>query len=145
MGSIPEMSILNSILLSNVSSRTYVDSLIFKAELLKYGGELTDAESILQQRDYKNTYPEIGLALWEIYLLQDNLLAADQLFELMENEFPDSIELAIMKGEILKMIRLSDFFLTGIKSHNSVQSYVQVGSFSKQENIRALSEKLNWR
>lgn len=142
MGNVPAMSVLNSILLSNVSSRTYVDSLIFKAELLKYEGKLSEAEMILQQSNYKNSYPEIRLALWEIYLLQNNLSAAEYLLKTMENDFPDSVELAIMNGEILKMIRLSDFFLTGMLSPNSVKSYIQVGSFSKQENIRAFSEKL---
>jgi len=140
MGDVPELTVLNNILLSNISSSVYVDALILKAEILKYRGDLRRAEMILQQSDYKLIHPEIHLALWEIYILENNNSAIADLLDFMKKEFPDSIELSIMKGEIGKLPRLSDFFINNESSED--KSYIQVGTFSNSENLRNQSQLL---
>jgi SPOR domain len=140
MGEIPELSVLNDILLSNISSSVYVDALIFKTEILKYSGDLNRAESILQQSEHKGSFPEIQLALWEIYYLQNNYSAISSVLNYVKKQFPDSIELSIMEGEIRKLPRLSEFFIR--KEEISDKTYIQVGSFSNSENVRHQSESL---
>lgn len=140
MGKIPELSALNNMLLSNVTDSVYVDTLIFKAEILKYRGEISRAESLLQQSEFKEKYPELQLALWEIYLLQNNYAAISGVLSVMKSDFPRSIELSIMEDEIKKIPRLSDFFIQ--QDSSLMKSYIQVGSYRNEENIRIQSEKL---
>ena len=140
MGDIPELTVLNNILLSQISRTVYADALILKSEILKYRGDLQRAELILQQSEYKFLYPEIHLALWDIYILLNNNSAISDLLKFMKNEFPDSIELSIMEGEIQRLPRLSDLFIK--KEIPEEKSYVQVGTYSSSENIKVQSERL---
>jgi tetratricopeptide (TPR) repeat protein len=142
MGEIPSIDALNPILLSAKNTQVYTAALIFKAELLKYNGEMNSAITILEQSVYKDNSPEIQLALWDLYLLSNNIPAANEVIKTMKLHFPDSIELKIMKGDITKLVRLSDFFLTAGETVNSELYYIQVGTFSNPENISEVSRQL---
>jgi hypothetical protein len=135
------MEFVDTILLSNNDIQTYVKALIFKAELLKYSGDYNRAISILQQSEYRDFYPEILYALWEIYLLDNNISAANDIKDNLKNNFPDSIELSLIENKVDKMIRLSTLFLQS-EEIESDKTYIQVGSFSNIENIENMSERL---
>jgi hypothetical protein len=142
MGEIPSVDVLNPILLSPDNTQVYTAALIFKAELLKYSGDINSAITLLEESVYKDDSPEIQLALWETYLLSNNIPAANEIIKYMKLHFPDSIELKIMKGDTTKLVRLSDFFITGGGDINSEQHYIQIGTFSNPENITEVSKKL---
>ena len=141
MGNIPSLDEINNILLSNIDVQTFVDTLIFKADILKYNGEWEQAVTILQQSEYSHIYPEIQFALWELYLFNNDTGAAGLIISEMKKTFPDSIELNIMLGRIDRQIRLSDLFISG--NSEPVYSYIQVGSFRNKDNLEAHSRRLS--
>lgn len=140
MGLIPDLKEINNILLSHLPVPVHIDALIFKSEIMKYNGDLTSSESILLQSEYRNTYPEIYYALWEIYQLQNNFTEIQKILKILKTDFPNSVELAIIEGDMAELPRLSDFF---IKKKNREQlSYIQIGIFTNPENIHMQSELL---
>ncbi len=139
-GLVPDLKEINNILLSNLPPNVHVDALIFKSEIMKYNGDLTGSESILLRSEYRNSFPEIYYALWEIYLLQNDFTEIQKIVKILNADFPHSVELAIIEGDITELPRLSDYF---IKNKQSVQlSYIQIGTFSNPENVRMQSELL---
>lgn len=150
-GEIPEDREIDAILMSDISRETYMDALIFKAELLKYREEWDESERVLVQSRYSNLYPEIQYALWELYRLRGNRSEADRVLAYMKNTFPDSVELSLMEDEAEIIPRLSDFFLTSpsevqvdpvAEDEPKPNTYIQVGVFSSQSNASALREEL---
>lgn len=140
LGEIPPMDKVDSILLSNPGRLLYIQALTFKSELLRYSGEINEALTILEQSIYRETSPEIQLALWKIYKYNDNSASAELISRRMEKDFPESIELKIIKGEVEQLPVLTDLFLP--VKNTSLKSYAQVGTFSNEENAESLSEKL---
>ena len=138
LGEIPDIRIINDILLSNIDREYHVNALIFKSEIFKYNNDYNSALTILKESEYKNIYPEIMLALRDLYLWNNDFNSAKKIIQEAERIFPDSIEYKIMKGDVTRIVRLSDFFLNRIDS----KSYIQVAVFSNQKNVDVLCEKL---
>ncbi|MBN2656920.1 MAG: SPOR domain-containing protein [Spirochaetales bacterium] len=150
-GQIPDDREIDSLLMKDLDSDSYVDALLFKAELLIYRGEWNTAEDVLLQSSYSNLYPVIQFTLWEIYMRTDNRKEAARIFDFMKETYPDSIELAIMTDHVNKIPRISDFFLsTGYRESINIQQtvvsetpvYIQAGVFSKESNAVDLSESI---
>lgn len=141
MGVIPDIAELNKILLSDIPEGVQVDALIFKSEIFKYRGDLRSAESILLQSEYKNNFPELYFALWELYSLYNDYTKMQKIVKILKSEFSDSVELSIIEGRIDQLPRLSNLFIerkTEIKL-----SYIQIGTFENPENVHSQSELLN--
>ncbi|MBB6478560.1 SPOR domain-containing protein [Spirochaeta isovalerica] len=148
-GEIPTDRDIDALLMKDLSPDIYVDALLFKAELLVYRDEWEKAEEILIQSRYSNLYPAIQLALWDIYRRTNNNQEARRVVDFMIETYPDSVELAIMKGRIKKMTRLSDFFLSleDVTTENPEPAtepdvYIQTGAFSREDNARELALSL---
>lgn len=143
-GFIPEMEKIDALFNAEMPPDFYVDTLIFKAEILQYQGQFDEAENILIQSSYSDINPEIQFSLWEIYKRTDNNFEADRVFRFMHDNFPDSVELSIMEGRTGKMARLSDFFLKStvplILKNDDV--YIQIGIFSLRDNALILKNNL---
>lgn len=149
-GIIPDDEELDYLLMSQSEPQVYVDALIFKTEILKSRDEAEEAERILVRSRYSNLFPEIQYALWEIYGLQGKAEDQQRVKEFMEKTYPDSVELALLKGEAEKAVRLSDLFINqpGLpvsaaeKEDEGVFAYVQAGTFAEEKNAEALMEEL---
>lgn len=150
-GEIPVDRDVEAILMSDIPRETYIDALIFKAELLKYRGDWDESERILVQSQYSNLYPEIQYALWELYRLTGNRTEANRIIEYMRSSFPDSVELSLMEDGAFPLPRMSDFFLVSpieterefsAEEEPEVNTYIQVGVFTSLSNASALREDL---
>lgn len=145
-GEIPDNSELNSLLMSDLSPRLYVDILIFKAEILKSQDDFTEAIELLIRSPYSSIYPEVQYALWELYGLERNAAAQQRIVSFLRNSFPGSVELSLIEGSVKKVPRLSDFFLgtetLPLSVQETAQYYIQTGVFRREENARLLKEDL---
>ncbi len=138
LGDIPDINSINNILLGNIDTVTYVNALLLKSEILKHNNEFDSALLILINSEYKNLYPEIMLAIWDLYIWKNDLILADTVFQSVKKIYPDSIEYKIMKGDIKKISKLSDFFY----KNQICKSYVQVGAFQNKTNADILCDNL---
>lgn len=143
-GTIPEMSQIDALLMTEKTQDFYVDALIFKAEILQYEEKFEEAEEILLQSRFSNLYPEIQFSLWEMYNRIGNNIESDRVLSFMKENYPDSIELSVMEHRAEKMTRLSDFFLAKSVSDEKSEKdvFIQTGVFSSRENALILKDTL---
>jgi len=152
MGDIPEDRELDALLMRDLSHQVYVDALMLKAEVLFYREDWGRAEKILVQSRFSNLYPEIQLALWELYKRTGNEAEKNRVFDFVRSTYPDLVERAIMEGRIEKKVRLSDFFLSQVIRDNQSEIpppeveqpliVVQTGVFSKRDNAELMVQNL---
>lgn len=142
-GEIPGESQLDILLDNSVPLLTRIDAYLFKAEILKNQSLYKEAIDLLSRVENNRDFPALQYMLWDLYRLDGSSSSMKEILQFMKKNYPGSVELALMEGEVQRVPRLSDFFAVNSRPETSPERvFAQVGAFSSEENSLALIRSL---